>query len=151
MSDVEKAENPTCQCTKTAPVLNTFEGVLLAFEGFLSLLSFFFFFFSILKRIPSKFLKHISNELSNRATLKVRSGCSWNAKVSETSSSGIFIEDGWHQFLKDNSLGNNEFLLFTYEGNMCFNVQIFEVNGCERLNLPLIGTHQLSASTSTKP
>ncbi|KAF3435672.1 hypothetical protein FNV43_RR22763 [Rhamnella rubrinervis] len=77
-------------------------------------------------------------------------GCSWNAKVSETSSSGIFIEDGWHQFLKDNSLGNNEFLLFTYEGNMCFNVQIFEVNGCERLNLPLIGTHELSASTSTK-
>ncbi|KAF3435673.1 hypothetical protein FNV43_RR22764 [Rhamnella rubrinervis] len=102
-------------------------------------------------RIPSEFLDHISSGLSNRATLKVHSaGCSWNVKVSERSSGGIFIEDGWQQFVKDNSLGNNEILLFKYVGNMCFSIKIFEVDGCKRDNVPLISTHQLSASFSGK-
>lgn len=99
-------------------------------------------------------MKDISNELSDRVTLKVRSGRSWTAKVSKRSN-GVYIEDGWQEFLKDNSLGKDEFLRFWYDGNMCFSIQIFGKNGCERINVdspkvPHIRTHQNSASTAVK-
>ncbi|XP_048336794.1 B3 domain-containing protein At5g18090 [Ziziphus jujuba] len=99
--------------------------------------------------LPSEFLKHISNELSDKATLKACSGCSRTAKVSNTWK-GIYIEDGWQQFLKDNSLGKDEFLRISYEGNMCFSIQIFEMNGCERMNVRRTRTDHQSPPTSSK-
>lgn len=99
-----------------------------------------------MQRIPSEFLNHLSEQLSNRATLHTDSGSSWNVGISETSPGDIFIEDGWQQFIEDNSLGNNEFLVFKYVGNMRFSIKIFEVDGLERVNEPIITTHRLSAS-----
>lgn len=90
-------------------------------------------FFDVMKQIPQEFLKHISKESSDRATLTVQgSAGSWTVKLGETGI-GVFLQDGWLKFLRDNSLGDNEFLLFTYDGNMCFTVQIFNKNGCERV------------------
>ncbi|KDO39917.1 hypothetical protein CISIN_1g045031mg [Citrus sinensis] len=84
-------------------------------------------------QIPQEFLKHISKESSDKATLTVQgSARSWTVTLSETGI-GVFLQDGWLKFLRDNSLGDSEFLLFTYDGNMCFSVQIFNKNGCERI------------------
>ncbi|KAJ4716387.1 B3 domain-containing protein [Melia azedarach] len=96
-------------------------------------------------RIPPKFLKHISKELSDKATITVlSSGSSWNVEVGETRS-GLYLQRGWQKFLRDNSLGDAEFLLFRYDGNMCFSVQVFEKSGCERVGASDSGMHQESA------
>ena len=86
-------------------------------------------------------MKHLKNDTSNRATLKCSSGRFWNIELRPAIGS-MYLQDGWQQFLKDNYLGNREFLLFTYEGNMCFDVQIFEKSGCERIDVSVIEKHQ---------
>lgn len=42
-------------------------------------------------------------------------------------------DDGWNQFVNDNALGENEYLTFTHEANMLFNVNIYEPDGMEIL------------------
>lgn len=92
-------------------------------------------------RIPPHFMKHLMKDTSNRATLKCSSSRFWNIELRPAIGS-MYLQDGWQQFLKDNSLGDREFLLFRYDGNMCFNVQIFEKNGCERGGMSVTGKHK---------
>lgn len=77
------------------------------------------------------------NELSERATLSLKTSleCSWNVKVRK-SGRDVYFEDGWQKFLRDNSLGDCEFLLFNYDGKMHFTIQIFDKSGCERDDFP---------------
>ncbi|XP_057495735.1 B3 domain-containing protein At5g18000-like [Actinidia eriantha] len=85
-------------------------------------------------RIPPHFvMQHIANDASNRAVLRGPFGGCWDVELSKNVKSGMFLGDGWQRFVEAHSLGNNEFLLFTYNGNMCFNVRIFEQNGLERV------------------
>ncbi|XP_059650012.1 B3 domain-containing protein Os01g0723500-like [Cornus florida] len=51
----------------------------------------------------------------------------------------MYLQDGWKEFLRDNSLGDNEFLVFRYDGNLCFNVKIFDKSGCKRADVPVAG------------
>lgn len=102
-----------------------------------------------MKKIPVLFSKQISKDLSDRATLKTPSCRSWSVKLIQTPN-GLSITNGWHEFLKDNSLGHNEFLLFTYDGNMCFSVQIFDMSGCEIDYQHSIKTHVQSVSPKRK-
>ncbi|CAK9150826.1 unnamed protein product [Ilex paraguariensis] len=85
-------------------------------------------------RIPPHFVKYISEEGTQEATLKGPSGDHWPVKLFR-SVNGMFLQDGWQEFLRENFLGNNEFLLFRYNGNMCFDVKIFNKNGCERTDV----------------
>lgn len=94
-------------------------------------------------------MKHLTKETSSRATLKCSSGRSWNVEVGRAEGN-MYFQDGWQQFLKDNSLGDREFLLFRYDGNLCFNVAIFKKNGCERYEMPVTGKHQEVAVTEGK-
>lgn len=45
----------------------------------------------------------------------------------------LFFHKGWQEFVKDNSLEAGEFLVFRYDGNLGFDVQIFGKSGCEKL------------------
>lgn len=57
----------------------------------------------------------------------------------------IYFVKGWQEFVKHHSLGEAEFLLFTYNGDMYFDVAIYEKNGCKK-NYQSVGTsHQESA------
>ena len=87
--------------------------------------------------------------MSNRATLKCSSGRFWNIELRPAIGS-VYLQDGWQQFLQDNSLGDREFLLFRYDGNMCFNVQIFEKSGCERLDMSVNEKDKESAVPEVK-
>lgn len=44
----------------------------------------------------------------------------------------LFFHKGWQDFVKDNSLEAGEFLVFRYDGNSGFDVQIFGKSGCEK-------------------
>ncbi|KAK3002794.1 hypothetical protein RJ639_018352 [Escallonia herrerae] len=82
-------------------------------------------------RIPPHFMKHISEDLSGSAVLRGPSGGSWNVKILKNGKATFMLE-GWQVFVKDHSLGHSEFLLFKYDGNLRFSVQIFNKSGLER-------------------
>ncbi|TXG64401.1 hypothetical protein EZV62_011395 [Acer yangbiense] len=90
-------------------------------------------------RIPPKFLHHIVEDLTKTATLKISSGEIWTVEMNSTKN-GVFMEDGWQQFLRDNSLTDKHFLVFNYDGNMSFSVQIFEPDAVERV-YDAVATH----------
>ncbi|KAK9286468.1 hypothetical protein L1049_014865 [Liquidambar formosana] len=87
--------------------------------------------------------------MSDRAILKGPSGSYWHVEVCRNER-GIYLENGWQCFLTDHSLEDNEFLVFNYDGNMRFDVQIFEKNGCERVDRSVINSHQESAFPNEK-
>ncbi|KAK9927137.1 hypothetical protein M0R45_024337 [Rubus argutus] len=85
-------------------------------------------------RIPPEFRKYMMNELSERATLEVCSSkCSWTVQVSQIEGD-IYFRNGWQEFIRDNSLGDFEFLVFRYERAMHFSIQIFDKTACMRDN-----------------
>jgi len=65
--------------------------------------------------------------------LRVPWGRSWQVKISKNPNFHYMEDRGWNQFVNDNGLGENEYLTFTHEANMCFNVTIFEADGTEML------------------
>ena len=95
-------------------------------------------FHFLLQRIPPAFMKHLSQEMSNRATLTCPHGSHWNVTVS-TDANGTYLRKGWKEFMKENSLGDNEFLTFRYDGNMQFYVKIFNNSGVIRQAAPVSG------------
>ncbi|XP_040363968.1 B3 domain-containing protein Os01g0723500-like isoform X2 [Rosa chinensis] len=114
-------------------------------------------FFKIIKpgfntdhlRIPPAFRKHILNELSIGATLTLSSSAdsSWNVRAHKIGRD-IYLKEGWQEFLRDNSLGDSEFLMFGYDGNMHFSIDIFEKNCCKRTKAPALRRHQQSTFTN---
>ncbi|KAG5625057.1 hypothetical protein H5410_010275 [Solanum commersonii] len=66
-----------------------------------------------LERIPAHFLRHISEESPDKATLKCLSGGTWNVKL-QCDEDGLLIHKGW------------------YDGALQFTVRIFSKNGLER-------------------
>ncbi|XP_004289560.1 PREDICTED: B3 domain-containing protein Os01g0723500-like [Fragaria vesca subsp. vesca] len=87
-------------------------------------------------RIPPAFRKHVSHELTKRAILKLKnsSESSWTVIVSKTGRD-IYLKDGWQEFLRDNALGDSEFLVFRYDKHMHFTINIFDKNCVERVNV----------------
>ncbi|CAI9104409.1 OLC1v1003072C3 [Oldenlandia corymbosa var. corymbosa] len=63
--------------------------------------------------------------------LKCESGGPWPVRVVKTGND-VFLRHGWQEFVQDNSLQENNFLFFTYDGNAELAVQIFEDTGLER-------------------
>nr|XP_011461740.1 PREDICTED: B3 domain-containing protein Os01g0723500-like [Fragaria vesca subsp. vesca] len=110
-------------------------------------------FFKIIKpgfntkhlRIPPAFRKHVSHELTTRAILKLEksSESSWTVIVSKTGRD-IYLKDGWQEFLRDNSLGDSEFLVFRYDKHMHFTINIFDKNCVERVNIANLRTSEAS-------
>ncbi|XP_044488543.1 B3 domain-containing protein At1g49475-like isoform X2 [Mangifera indica] len=100
-----------------------------------------------MKRFPPQFMKHIWKDLSDTATLRVASGGLWTVKV-KIIGNGVFMEEGWEEFARDNSVKNSDFLLFEYDGNMRFSVKIFDPNGVERIGTSSIRMPQESSGIS---
>ena len=60
--------------------------------------------------------QHIAKDASDRAMLRGPFGGCWAVELSKNEKSAMFLGDGWQSFVEAHSLGNNEFLLFTYDG-----------------------------------
>lgn len=84
--------------------------------------------------IPHHLIRSISDKSSSfRMVLKVPWGSSWPVKISKNPNFYYMDGRGWNEFVSDNGLGENEYLTFTHEANMCFNVSIYEADGKEML------------------
>ena len=97
----------------------------------------FLCFFHNLQQIPPKFVKHLPKELPGQAILRDSSGEEWRVKLFKNAE-GIYLRNGWKQYFTEHSLGDNEFLLFKYNGELRFDVIIFGKDGCERVYASLI-------------
>ncbi|KAG4973882.1 hypothetical protein JHK87_030703 [Glycine soja] len=84
------------------------------------------------QKVPEEFLKHLNKDLSSNSVLIGPSGDKWQVTILKKGNN-VYMDNGWSQFLKDNSVVLDEFLLFTYHGGNYFYVQIFGGNGLERL------------------
>ncbi|XP_060168309.1 B3 domain-containing transcription factor VRN1-like isoform X2 [Lycium barbarum] len=82
-------------------------------------------------RIPPWFLKHISEQSPDKATLKCLSGGTWNVKL-RCDEDSLLMRKGWKKFQKHNQLEEGELLVFRYDGALKFTVRIFGTNGLER-------------------
>jgi len=88
-----------------------------------------------LQKVPKEFLKHLDEDSSSNAVLSgPSSGEQWQVSVLKKGND-VYMQNGWPEFVTDNLVVLNEFLLFTYHGDNCFHVQIFGKNGLERLCL----------------
>ncbi|XP_031482524.1 B3 domain-containing protein Os11g0197600-like [Nymphaea colorata] len=81
-------------------------------------------------RIPPSFLEHI-NVSSHHAILKGPSNNIWRVEIKQICHGTIFRK-GWKRFRRDHCLEFGDFLVFRYDGNMHFSVQIFDRSACEK-------------------
>ncbi|KAK6136817.1 hypothetical protein DH2020_029440 [Rehmannia glutinosa] len=102
---------------------------------------------SIDLRIPPAFKHHLSINDSSTITLKTPSG-NWKVKLQMKNGNMYFVQD-WQEFVKHHSLGHAEFLVFTYNGDMLFDVVIYDQNGCEKNYQSIRASRQESASSFT--
>ncbi|XP_059305792.1 B3 domain-containing protein REM8-like isoform X1 [Lycium ferocissimum] len=78
-------------------------------------------------KIPIGFLKYLKGyEHIKRAVLK-RAGKKWLVKVNDQ-----LLKAGWRKFAKENELQLGDLLVFRHEGNMEFEVTIFDSSHCDR-------------------
>lgn len=82
-------------------------------------------------KIPSKFGKHLEGKTCGTVSLMGPSGNTWHADLAQQSD-GLFILDGWAAFVRDHFLENGDSLVFRYDGNLHFTVQIFDQSSCEK-------------------
>ncbi|KAK4374083.1 hypothetical protein RND71_004760 [Anisodus tanguticus] len=78
-------------------------------------------------KVPIGFLKYLKgHEHIEHAVLR-RGGKKWLVKLN-----GQLFEEGWEKFAKDHDLQLGDMLVFRHEGNMEFEVSIFDSSHCDR-------------------
>ncbi|XP_027182274.1 putative B3 domain-containing protein REM15 [Coffea eugenioides] len=77
-------------------------------------------------KIPVSFSKYLCGERSNYMLLR-RGAREWRVKMS-----GQSLEEGWRKFAVENNLEVGDFVVFKHEGNMVFDVRVFDPSHCER-------------------
>ncbi|XP_009597666.1 B3 domain-containing protein REM10 isoform X1 [Nicotiana tabacum] len=77
-------------------------------------------------KIPKGFLKYLNGRKHEHAVLR-RADKKWLVKVN-----GYRFEEGWAEFVEENDLQLGDMLVFRHEGNMKFEVIIFDSSHCDR-------------------
>ncbi|KAL8232163.1 hypothetical protein R6Q57_001941 [Mikania cordata] len=83
------------------------------------------------QKIPSKFVKHLEGKTTGTVYLMGPSGNTWHADLAQETD-GLFIFNGWEAFVRDHFLENGDSLVFRYDGDLHFTLQIFDQSYCEK-------------------
>ncbi|KAG5535739.1 hypothetical protein RHGRI_023487 [Rhododendron griersonianum] len=88
---------------------------------------------SLLKQqgIPPHFLKHFNGVFPYKSTITTPEKRSWHVELKEVDEH-LYFQEGWQQFVHDNSLVFGDFLIFYYGGNAQFYTKIYAKNGCRK-------------------
>ncbi|KAH9620992.1 hypothetical protein KSS87_001589 [Heliosperma pusillum] len=81
--------------------------------------------------VPSKFIKHLKGRTSGSLSLIGPSGNSWHVDLIDQNGH-LFFNSGWPTFVNDHSLQCGDSLVFRYDGNSRFTIQIFDESSCEK-------------------
>ncbi|XP_027772493.1 B3 domain-containing protein Os01g0723500-like isoform X2 [Solanum pennellii] len=82
-------------------------------------------------KIPSKFIKHMEGGDSGTIVLVGPSGNAWPVDLIQQDD-GLFFNNGWVSFVKDHCLETGDSLVFRYDGDLHFTVQVFDESSCEK-------------------
>ncbi|KAK7411052.1 hypothetical protein VNO78_02406 [Psophocarpus tetragonolobus] len=85
--------------------------------------------------IPPAFSSTVSHLLNKKITLNDSSEHQWKVKVSEVNGSFVFKE-GWRDFSLDHGLDIGYLVLFNYIKDLHFDVKIYGLSACEKLDFP---------------
>ncbi|KAL6873461.1 hypothetical protein ACP4OV_013543 [Aristida adscensionis] len=83
-------------------------------------------------KIPDKFVhEHLTEgcPISKNAMIFSPLGKFWHVEL-DRDQPGVLLGDGWVRFLTAHDLSEGNILVFRYEGNMVFTVEVFLHNGC---------------------
>ncbi|XP_062179029.1 putative B3 domain-containing protein Os06g0632500 [Phragmites australis] len=83
-------------------------------------------------KIPDKFVQeHLTESCpsSQNAMICSALGKFWRIEL-DRDQPGVLLGDGWEKFLTAHDLSEGNILVFRYEGNMVFTVEVFLQNGC---------------------
>ncbi|XP_024016605.1 B3 domain-containing protein At2g35310 [Eutrema salsugineum] len=87
-----------------------------------------------MRAIPYDFMRSVSeHELSGKMKIRAQWGSSWDIGISKNPRFYFMEKSGWEKFVRENYLGEDDFLTFTHKGKMCFNVKIFKKDGLEMI------------------
>uniref|UniRef100_K3XSX9 TF-B3 domain-containing protein n=1 Tax=Setaria italica TaxID=4555 RepID=K3XSX9_SETIT len=84
-----------------------------------------------------QFVPNLASALASSATviLKNAEGKTWLVELEEIDGR-VFLTSGWSKFVEGNCLGQGEFLVFEYDGNIHFRVSVFGANAVEKAVWP---------------
>ncbi|KAL6209694.1 hypothetical protein ACLB2K_020634 [Fragaria x ananassa] len=86
-------------------------------------------------KIPENFAKKFRDEFSTYVTLSVPGGHVWRIGLKKAAENKYWFQDGWQDFIERYSIHIGYFLIFRYEGNSSFIVNIFNLTTAE-INYP---------------
>lgn len=84
----------------------------------------------VLQKIPGKFTNKIGNDLRVVASLATPNGCVWQVGLQKIDNK-FWFANGWREFVEHQCIRVGYLLIFTYEGNSCFRVNIFDIASSE--------------------
>lgn len=70
----------------------------------------------------------MEKDIRGNATLTVSGRGKWQLKLLKDED-GIYFGDGWERFYQENYLEITNLLIFTYHGNLEFNVNVYDDSG----------------------
>ncbi|KAK9270750.1 hypothetical protein L1049_026333 [Liquidambar formosana] len=82
-------------------------------------------------KIPFKFIKHLGGTTSGSVSLTGPSGKTWHVDLIQQNDS-LYFHDGWPEFVRDHFIECGDALVFRYDGNFQFTVQVFDQSACEK-------------------
>lgn len=87
-------------------------------------------------KIPLGFKKHIIHDNLGMVTIQSPLGTTWHVELQEEEGS-MYIGEGWREFVRAHELEIGYFLVFCYEGDMVFSVEIFDYSCCPKEYTPV--------------
>ncbi|KAJ0249137.1 B3 DNA binding domain-containing protein [Hirschfeldia incana] len=82
-------------------------------------------------RVPDKFVNKFKDELSVAVALTVPDGHVWRVGLRKADNNKIWFQDGWQEFVDRYSIRIGYLLIFRYEGNSAFSVNIYNLSHSE--------------------
>ncbi|KAL6295793.1 hypothetical protein ACE6H2_003935 [Prunus campanulata] len=82
-------------------------------------------------KIPERFMIHMEGRTSGLVSLFGPSGNAWNVDLIQKNGD-LFFHHGWPAFVRDHFVECGDFLIFRYDGELCFTVLIFDQSACEK-------------------
>ncbi|KAM3758347.1 hypothetical protein ACB098_01G036300 [Castanea mollissima] len=82
-------------------------------------------------KIPVRFVRHMKGRTSGLVTLEGPSGNRWHVKLIQQNDD-LFLHQGWPEFVMDHFIESGDFLVFRYDGELHFTVQVFDKSSCEK-------------------
>ncbi|KAG6608508.1 B3 domain-containing protein, partial [Cucurbita argyrosperma subsp. sororia] len=82
-------------------------------------------------KLPLKFVRYLGEIIGRSVTLIGPSGHTWLVDLIQQNDN-LFFCDGWPTFARDHSLECGDFLVFRYDGELNFTLQVFDQSACEK-------------------